>query len=334
MSFSQNLRFRGRRLVHGQSAVYHVVNRIALSSMILNDEVKGQFVRMMRRQAAFAGVEVLAHCVMTNHFHLLVRVPEPKEIDDAELLQRYRALYSHNCPFSAPDPDVLEGLLKEGGDDADAGRKRLMARMHRLSPFVSELKQRFSIWFNKNRHNKGTVWSERFRSIIVEDSPEFTAPVAAYIDLNPVRAKLVEDPSEYSFSSYGAAMIGDRIARDGLEVLYNGKLGWRRALEAYRVLLYGKGSRSKGSVEGDQGLIDASRAKEIVDSGGKLSWAEYLRMRVGYFSRGGILGSSAFVSEVQGPPGVRSADNSSHCRPMKGIQNLMYSQRDLQKDVF
>ena len=190
--------------------------------MILDDHAKGQFVKMMWKQAAFAGVKVLSYCVMTNHFHVLARVPEPYEISDKELLRRYRILYGNNAPFSAADPDVLETMLEQGGEEVDELRKRLVARMHNLPSFVSELKQRFSIWYNKNRKNSGTVWSERFRSIIFEDAPEYTAPIAAYIDLNPVRAQIVDDPSDYTYSSYGAAMqVNDNNAREGLVSLYH-----------------------------------------------------------------------------------------------------------------
>ena len=75
------------------------MNKCALASMILDETCKGQFVRMTWLQAAFAGLEMLSYCVMTNHFHLLVRVPEPHDISDSELLRRYRILYSKNVPF-------------------------------------------------------------------------------------------------------------------------------------------------------------------------------------------------------------------------------------------
>ncbi len=42
------------------------------------------------------------------------------------------------------------------------------------------------------------------------------ATVAAYIDLNPVRAGLVKDPKDYRFSSYGAAVAGGRAAQAGI----------------------------------------------------------------------------------------------------------------------
>ncbi|MGB0372398.1 MAG: transposase [Opitutales bacterium] len=318
-----------------QSCVYHVVNRVALGSMVLDEGAKGMFVQMMRRQAGFAGVEVMAFCVMTNHFHLLVRVPEPCEISDEELLRRYRILYGKHCPQSMPQPDYLEQMLAEGDEDAEEWRKRIVARMHDLSAFVGELKHRFSIWFNDHRHNKGTVWSERFRNIIVEDLPEYTAPVAAYIDLNPVRAQMVDDPGEYAYSSYGSAMKGSRSAQYGLRSLYSGKRIWKVALESYRVLLFGKGYESKGTPHKDIGMIDPERAYQVIRDGGRLSWAEYLRMRVGYFSRGGALGSSEFVRTLKGSNSPPDPDAvSPGGARVKGLAEKVYSFRNLQTEVF
>ena len=314
MSWEKPLFNRSRRLVHGESAVYHVVNRVALSSMILDDEAKAVFVKQMRRQAVFAGVEILAYCVMTNHFHVLVRVPEPVDLNNAELMRRYRALYSEHCPFSAPDPAVLEQLLAEGGADAEMWRRRLHARMHQLNPFVSELKQRFSIWFNKHRDNRGTLWSERFKSIIVEDSPEFTAPVAAYIDLNPVRAGIVEDPAVYPFSSFGALLFEPVRTQNALLALYRHSHGLAHLMDAYRLLLYGSGN------------VSAVDAESIVTSEQRLSWAEYLRMRIGYFTRGAILGSAAFIQAYGGAHNLTNSGN-----PLKGVDAAFYSLRKLNK---
>ena len=61
------------------------------------------------------------------------------------------------------------------------------------------------------------------------------------------------------------------------------------------MLLYGKGAQSKANPDKDKGVIDSERAQQVIRDGGKLSWAEYLRMRVGYFTRCGALGSSEFI---------------------------------------
>ncbi|MFW6217938.1 MAG: transposase [Verrucomicrobiota bacterium] len=298
-TYSRKQCFRGRRLVYGQAAVYHVVSRTAFGRYSFEDEEKRMFLRMLGKQAGFCGVEVLAYCVMGNHFHLLVKLPEACAISDEELLRRYRLLYDEeNCPPSSPSPKVLEGLLREDGEEGRELRERIVARMHDLACFMRELKQRFGIWYNHRHGNRGTLWAERFRSTIVEESPEALTTVAAYIDLNPVRAKLVDDPADYRFSSYGRAAGGDQAARRSYELVFCRERSWRQLLPGYNLVLYGKGDRSKGSVGKDQGRIDPRKVARILESGGKVPMAEVLRLRVRYFTYGTALGSKTFLEEL------------------------------------
>ena len=63
---------------------------------------------------------------------------------------------------------------------------RKLMRMHDLSEFMNGLLKRFTRWFNRRHERTGTLWEDRFKSVIVENGfPART--VAAYIDLNPVR---------------------------------------------------------------------------------------------------------------------------------------------------
>ncbi len=68
------------------------------------------------------------------------------------------------------------------------------------------LKQRFSQWHNARNARKGTLWEERFRSVLVDGAGEALLTMAAYIDLNPVRAGIVQDPKDYRWSGYGEAL--------------------------------------------------------------------------------------------------------------------------------
>ena len=54
---------------------YHLISRIAHRAFFLTEDERTRFVDLLRRAAAFSGVEVLAYCFMTNHFHILVYVP-------------------------------------------------------------------------------------------------------------------------------------------------------------------------------------------------------------------------------------------------------------------
>ena len=61
---------------------------------------------------------------------------------------------------------------------------------------MKELKERFSRWFNKRHGRRGMLWQDRYRSVLVEDGDALRT-MAAYIDLNPVRAGLIDDPKDY-----------------------------------------------------------------------------------------------------------------------------------------
>ena len=175
------------------------------------------FRRIMRTQAAFAGVEVVTYCCMTNHFHLLLRVDPEQPADDGELVRRFRALYGTKRSFSlGVDAEGLELVFARNGERAEELRTRLRARMGQVPVFMRELKARFTLWYNAQHDCVGTLWAERYRSLLVEPGSCAARFVAAYIDLNPVRAGLVEDPRTYRFSGLGEAVGGGSLARRGL----------------------------------------------------------------------------------------------------------------------
>jgi hypothetical protein len=174
--------------------------------------------------------------------------------------------------------------------------------MYDLSEFAKSLKQRISQSFNKRHSRKGTLWEERFKSILVEGKADracVLATVAAYIDLNPVRAGLVKDPQDYRYSGYGEAVAGSGVARMGLRKVF-GIEGWRTVAGEYRQLLYQAGQERGLTPEGKpvRKGFDAKAVNEVLESGGALPLPELLRCRVRYFTDGLALGTRAYVDEV------------------------------------
>ena len=72
---------------------YHLVSRIANRAFYLSEEERTRFVERMWRVAYFSCVDVLAYCVMDNHFHILAYVPPQRELSEEEVLARVRTLY-------------------------------------------------------------------------------------------------------------------------------------------------------------------------------------------------------------------------------------------------
>ncbi len=206
---------KGRRLPRacapeGCDGYYHVVSRINGRARVLTDTRREGFRELLGRVVGFCGVEVLTYCFMENHFHLLVRVPgEVGEIDDEELLRRAALLYGAP-PSRGRQPLSLAGIrgaLERGtAEEREAMRSLLIGRMGSLPMFVKILKQRFSLRYNREHGRLGTLWEGPFRSVLVEPTHRALSVVGAYIDLNPVRAGIVEDPKDYRFSGYGEAV--------------------------------------------------------------------------------------------------------------------------------
>jgi REP element-mobilizing transposase RayT len=283
---------------------YHVVSRIVDRAFKMDDGEKEIFRRMMRKAEAFSGVRVLTYAVMSNHFHVLVEVPERGEVGEAELLRRMTVLYG--AAYVAGRILQWEEWRKNGAAYlADAERDRLLARMGDVSAFVKTLKQRYSMSYNARHKRTGTLWGERFKSVLVENGESAKAAVAAYIDLNPVRAKIVADPKDYRWSGYGEACGGGKAAREGLMAVHDSRHceqagAWRHVSARYRVLLYAEGGDRRAACGGQvvRKGIAAAEVDKVLEGNGKLPLPEILRCRVRYFTDGMAIGGKAFVERV------------------------------------
>jgi hypothetical protein len=222
-------------------------------------------------------------------------VPRKTEVPDAELLRRFSVLYLKPTRYQTKRIEVISEQLKQGGPDAEAWRKQQLALMCDVSQFMKLFKQRFSIWFNRNHNRLGTLWSERFKSVLVEGRGNILSTMAAYIDLNPVRAGLVADPKDYRFCGYTEAVNGRKTAQAGIISIVTGENNepWTVAHNAYRMRLFGKGAIARPG----KAVISPEALAKVMEQKGTLPLATVLRCRVRCFSDGVVLGSKAFVSE-------------------------------------
>ena len=278
---------------------------------MLDDREKGILLGMIRRAAAFSGIEVYTYALMDNHFHLLVRVPGKREVTEEELRRRVVALYGKERAGRL----FAEWVKRERkGKSAvvQAEKERLKRRMHDLSQFCKTFKEAYTQDYNRRHDNTGTIWEGRFKSLLVEGAARALLTVAGYIHLNPVRAGMAENPEEAENSGYGAACGGDEAAQAGLEGLVARAKGkgkakasdeggggkvveWEEAREVCR-----------DSMEGKIGK-DVSREAEGEGGGEERILYGLLRERRTGFLHGGALGGAGFLQEVAAllPPRVR-----------------------------
>jgi putative transposase len=361
--------------------LYHTCGRVVGRSFLLGDEEREHFRMLMRMCEKFTGCRVLSYCLMSNHFHILLEVtPVPEGgITDEVLFERLGVFYGEaqvaaiateleeaaavreRQEFELPPldeaglPITREEELARARQDA-AGRvaeirHRYTRRMHDLSWFMKSLLERFTKWFNGKHSRTGTLWEDRFKSVIVE-SGTAARTIAAYIDLNPVRAGMVTDPADYRWSSYGEALGGGKKgngkkSREGLVRACMSCKGvgfeaekWKEVSRIYRRAMGLALGRKSGRAEVGELGYTTKNEEEMLNSKDNetvlpdLGMARMLRARVRYFTDGAVIGSKDFVNEAFAAARERfSEKRRDGARKMRGIGKgaggALWSVRDL-----
>jgi putative transposase len=308
---------RSSRLIDdGQPTVYHVMSRTALDGFPFDDIAKDELLESIKGFSQLYFAEILGFCLMGNHFHLLVRMQTANEYTDEQIEQRY-------SEYHGPDSVFPSGKL-------DYFRRKWSS----LSEFVKDIKQTFSRAYNKRHGRRGTLWGERFKSVIVEKG-ETLINCLAYIDLNPIRAGIVKRPEDYRWSSLGYhVQTGNKdnfLSMDfGLKEF--GMLSPSKRLQRYRQYVYEAGaihpSGKKASKRIDKQVINKESRKDF-----ELDRIDRFRYRTRYFTDSGIIGTKAFVSKKYKL--FKHLFQSKHekiPKPVKGINGL-YSLKRLSKAI-
>ena len=177
---------------------------------------------------------------------------------------------------------------------------RYRRRMYDISVFIKELKGRFAQWFNQRHDRYGVLWAERFKSVLVEGG-EALAAVAAYIELNPVRAGLCADPKDYRYCGYAEALAnGSGLAREGIRTILGQPetISWNELSREYRKYIFVKGSSR--SANKAPAFAPATAQRVVEEQDGEIPLPQRLLCRIRYFTDGVILGSQSFVESLFG----------------------------------
>ena len=134
--------------------------------------------------------------------------------------------------------------------------------------------QRYVQYVNRAYRRSGTLWEGRFRSCVLQDDAYLLA-CSRYIELNPVRAGMVEHPAEYRWSSYRANALGeaDSVLMPHELYLALGQEGGER-LDAYRELFrsqldLGMVDQIRAATNGNYALGDERFAAQVAEMLGR-----------------------------------------------------------------
>ncbi len=267
-----------RMLMPEKATTYHVMSRTALPGYPMEAIENDYLLNLIKFRSQVYFSEIIGLSLMGNHFHLLVRMHPGANYSDDEIQKRFSLMYGPDQVF---ETDQLPFYRKKWAS---------------LSEFMKEIKQTFSRFFNKRHNRRGFFWGDRFKSLIVENG-ETLINCLAYIDLNPVRAGIVERPEEYRWNSLGYHIqTGNRGGFLSLDLGLRdfGVMDEKERLKKYRRFVYETGAVDRGKgASVDEKILKKERKKDF-----KLTRTERFKCRTRYFSDSGIIGTKEFVRKT------------------------------------
>jgi len=282
------------------SCYYHVFNRVAGEPgwFPFGEVGREMMFRMLKQLNRLYALDIVSFVAMGNHFHAVVRAPG--EIPDIEEVdRRFKAYYGNRRV--APDWRIK------------ANYEHYARRMRDVSALMKDFQQQYTNWFNKTRPcgRRGRLWADRFKSVILE-SGRAVWKCVEYVEMNPVRAKLVADPGDYRHSTWGM-LCGSGRHPFGVELAGHLPPDWRDMLDAgagacedncqrtipgNRAIVARLRENLARTTAIESGLNESEVAAAVNDARWKPRFSLTVSRRVRHWSDGAVIGSKLFVKQM------------------------------------
>ncbi|ALP40580.1 transposase [Aeromonas schubertii] len=207
---------RSRQISLQDTPYYHVVSRCVRRAFLCGEDAHSGQSYEHRRQwvvdrlgqlSRLFAIGICAYAVMSNHYHLVLKVDaeQAQGWSEREVAERWAGLFQwpllvrrwyQGDALIEPELAVVQGLIEEW-------RRRLYS----ISWFVRLLNEGLARQANQEDSCKGHFWEGRFKSQALLTESALLACMA-YVELNPIRAKLAETPEESDYTS-----ISQRLGR-------------------------------------------------------------------------------------------------------------------------
>lgn len=271
----------GRLKFPETNAWYHLYSRIAAHKGVypLSDPAPMRWlIQIIEHFSTIYFCEVAAFCVMGNHYHLIVKIDALRPVSRKELRKRTRLMY----PSRAAQAEV--DLW------SDERWEHYRRRLFEVSEYMRNVQAAFARWYNFNYERRGRFWAERFKSVYLQDK-RAVLDCMLYVELNPVRAGLVQRPEDWHGSSLSLREVG----KDEWLTPLKGFLEQpteKEALREYRERMYYRGTVP--TKPGQRAISQAVLNKEIARG---FAVRGLYRKRLGYFVDGLAIGTEVFIRD-------------------------------------
>jgi len=188
---------------------YHCINRCVRRAYLCGEDHhtgqsyehrRGWIVDKIKVLAKTFAIDVAAYSVMSNHYHIVLRVDQElaENWNSLEVIEKWTELFSQPVIISRflKGECTTTAELKVVDDIVEEWRSRLMD----ISWFMRILNEFIARESNKEDGVTGRFWEGRFKSQALLDE-QAVITCMAYVDLNPIRAEMAKTPEQSDFTS-------------------------------------------------------------------------------------------------------------------------------------
>lgn len=223
---------RNQQIFPEETPYYHCISRCVRSTYLCgNDPVNNQSYehrrgwvedRLLFLSQVFS-IDICAFAVMSNHTHIVLHIDQVKADcwDLDEVITRWHKLYKGT--------ELTQRYVDRGSvpahriDELHVTAKAYKLRLLSVSWFMKCLNEPIAIKANKEEGRTGKFWESRFTSQALLDEAALLTCMA-YVDLNPIRAKIAELPETSDFTSIKRRVKANQTDDIALGLMaFNGK---------------------------------------------------------------------------------------------------------------
>jgi len=196
---------------------YHCINRCVRRAFLCGkDKYSGRdyegrkqsIIQRMKYLTEAFGIELCAYAVMSNHYHVVLHVNAElvDNLTEKEVAARWTKVYKNTIGIKYAEGGSLEKNEIEAIDNyLPIWRERLKD----ISWYMRALNEGIARKANKEDKCKGHFWEGRFKSQALTDEAALLACMA-YVDLNPIRAKLAKTSEDSNHTSIQEHIIAHK----------------------------------------------------------------------------------------------------------------------------
>ena len=188
---------------------YHCISRCVRRAFLCGEDTltgknyehrKHWVTERLRQLAGIFAIDICAYAVMSNHYHLVLRVDAEtaRRWDTAQVIERWSQLFG--IPMLVARFIRGETATRAEVDKAETLIESWRERLYDISWFMRALNEHLARRGNEEDNCKGRFWEGRFRSqALLDEAAVLTC--MSYVDLNPIRAGMATTPEQSDFTS-------------------------------------------------------------------------------------------------------------------------------------